>query len=98
MQSVADVIYSHVNHVEPVETEMIDMFFMSIRKETQKTLDDVDREVEAMNKIKLEAYVLKPKYEAFINMKQQKLGSCKLWSETLWEAVNEQFMERYIKK
>lgn len=98
MQSVADVIYSHVNHVEPVETEMIDMFFMSIRKETQKTLDDVDKEVEIDKKVKFEAYILKPKYEAFMKMKQARFGKMSNWSDSLKEKVKNEFMERYIKK
>lgn len=98
MQSVADVIYSHVNHVEPVEAEMIDMFFMSIRKETQKTLDDIDEEIEVRKKVKFDSYVLRPKYVAFIQMKQHKFGNMSKWSDALKAKIDKEFMERYIDK
>lgn len=98
MQSVADVIYSHVNHVELVENEEIDMFFNIIRKENQKTFDDIDKEVEIDKKVKFEAYILKPKYEAFVKMKQARFGKMSNWSDSLKEKVKNEFMERYIKK
>lgn len=98
MNSVADVIYSHVNHVELIEPDAIDMFFRSIRKENQKTIDDIDNEAEATRRLEFEAYALRPKFVAFMNHKIKMHGPISMWSKDFLEKMENEFYERYVKK
>lgn len=97
MRSQADVIHSHVNSVEPIQLNHIDMFFRSIAKRTQITIDKVQEEEKQMKKIMFDAYLLAPKFDKFMKEKEKIHGKMIFWSEETLEKLEEEFLKEVYK-
>ena len=97
MISQADVIHSHVNSVEPIKVNPIDMFFKSIAKRTQITIDKSIEKEKEMKRMVFEAYLLKPKFDKFMDEKQQIHGNMKSWSKETWEKLEDEFLKEVYK-
>ena len=87
MISQADVIHSHVSGVEPIHLDKIEMFFKSVAKFNQYTIENVDQ-----------AHKLRPLYAEMVYKKEQEIGiRFNMWNPVLVEELEEAFMERYLK-
>lgn len=80
------VLASTNENIQPLQLSEIDMFFLTIKKENQLTIKDID------NSIRIESI-----YREFISLKQRQFGlNVRMWNEELLKKVQAEFNSKYI--
>lgn len=101
MQSQADIIYNHINsNIEKIEIDhdknLVQILNQHRYKTSDRTLDRVIENEEAIKKIELNSIILMPHFLKEVSKREKELGlNIRLWQPSECAKFDEWFMNKY---